>query len=70
MSHVQTLLTALEQKRLATAKARAALRGIVLQVIESDAGRPEFIASLHALTRAFTSLGDVETWLNRIEGVR
>ncbi len=55
-------------KRLATAQARAALRGITLTPLQGDDGRPEYIASLHAMTRAFRDLAEVESWLDRIEG--
>jgi hypothetical protein len=56
------------QKVWATAQARAALRGIVLVKSHDDRGRPEWIASYHALTRAFGSLEDVLAWLDRVEG--
>lgn len=55
-------------KRVANARARAALQGIALHVIEGDDGRPEYICSMHAMTRAFRDVVDVERWLDRIEG--
>jgi hypothetical protein len=57
-------------KRLATAQARAALRGMVLHCIENDAGRPTFIATFHALTKSFADLAEVELWLAMVDGVR
>lgn len=55
-----------EAKRMATATARAALRGIVLQRIEADGGGAVFIASKGALTRQLGDLAAVEAWLDRI----
>ena len=66
--HVAQLLDALDRKRLATSQARAALRGVVLQAIDGDDGRLLFIASMHALTKAFDELAEVEAWLDKIEG--
>lgn len=57
-------------KRVATARARGALRGIVLIESRDDRGQLEWIASLHAMTKAFSSLDDLERWLDRIEGKR
>lgn len=59
-----------KQKRFATLQARAALRGIVLLESHDERGRPEWIASLHAMTRAFDSLDQVDSWLDRVEGKR
>ena len=53
-------------KRLATAQARCCLMGITLQVTDSDAGLPLYIASFHALTKCFDDLGEVEAWLSKI----
>lgn len=55
-------------KRIATARARAALRGIVLHVLSDDGGRVEFVVTQGFWTRSFTELEFVETWLDRIEG--
>ena len=55
-----------EEKRLATAIARAALRGIVLQRLEADTGGVVFIASRGALTRQFDDLAAVQAWLDAI----
>lgn len=57
-------------KRLATLKARAALQGIVLHDLEGDDGAPEYVVSRWAMTRAFRSLDELETWLERVEGKR
>lgn len=54
-------------KRLATAQARAALRGIALHVLEDDRGAALYVASLHAMTRQFDDLAAVETWLNGLD---
>ena len=57
---------ALTSKRLATAKARAALREIALHSTDSDDGRALYVASMHALCKAFDDLSEVEAWLDRI----
>lgn len=57
-----------EAKRLATAKARAALIGATLVDIEGDDGRPEYICTKWALTKSFDNLDDVERLLARMEG--
>ena len=66
MTAALTLRKALDHKRLATAQARAALRGITLVVTDSDHGSPLFVASLHSLTKAFDELAEVESWLDKI----
>jgi len=57
-----------QRKRYATLQARAAMRGIVLVESHTERGRPQWIASLHAMTRAFDSLDELDTWLCRVEG--
>ena len=57
-----------QQKQAATLKARAALRGIVLIESADDRGRPEWIATWNAMTKAFDSLDDVGRWLGIVEG--
>jgi hypothetical protein len=57
-----------DTKRVATAKARAALRGIVLHPLADDRGRPEFVATQGAWTRSFGTIEAVEVWLDRVEG--
>jgi hypothetical protein len=59
-----------DHKRFETARARAALRGITLHAIESDGGTALYVATFHALTKSFTDLADVETWLERVDGRR
>lgn len=53
-------------KRPATAQARAALAGIALHILTGDDGRPEYVATKWALTKAFTDIADVELWLDRV----
>ena len=55
-------------KRLATLAARAALMGVTVYRIETDAGGEEFVASRWALTKAFCNLDALEAWLNRVTG--
>lgn len=57
-----------DAKRIATAKARAALRGIVLHQLPDDRGRPEFVATEGPWTRSFSSIEAVEAWLDQREG--
>lgn len=55
-----------EAKRLATAIARAALRGIVLPRIEVEARGVVFIASKEVLMRQLANLPAAEAWLDSI----
>lgn len=57
-----------DNKRFATARARAALMGATLHRIEDDRGRDVFIVTKWALTRELRDLDAVETWLDRVEG--
>lgn len=66
MTHVAQLHAALDAKRLASATARAALRGIVLHSLEADDGGLLLIATQFHLTKSFNSLDEVEAWLKRI----
>mgnify|MGYP000860901081 CR=1 FL=1 len=59
-----------DAKRVATLKARAALRGIVLVESIDERGRPEWIASWNAMLKAFDSLDAVGSWLDKVEGKR
>lgn len=52
-------------KRLATARARAALAGVAVIESHDDRGHPTFIASRWALTREFASLDELERWLDQ-----
>lgn len=63
-------MSGIEFKPAATAVARAALRGIVLIESIDERGRPEWIASWNAMVKAFDTLAEVETWLDRVEGKR
>lgn len=66
----EALVHALARKRVATAKARAALLGIVVHELRADDGGPEWIATRWALTRAFRSVDELAAWLDRVEGTR
>lgn len=57
-------------KRLATARARAALRGVIVHAMPDDAGRPEYVVTQGPWTVALKSLDELEAWLDRIEGRR
>jgi hypothetical protein len=59
-----------DDKRFATAQARAALRGMLLHRIAGDDGRAVFIATYHALTKHFVSVDELERWLDVVDGVR
>lgn len=52
-----------------TLRARCALLGIVLTVTDDDHGRPLYVATRWAMTKAFSSLDDVAGWLDSIGGV-
>jgi hypothetical protein len=55
-------------KRTATAKARLALRGVVLTQIDGDDCRPRWIATQGALTRSFDDLVELERWVDLVDG--
>ncbi len=57
-------------KALDTLRARCALLGIVLAITENDHGRPLYVASRWAMTKAFSSLEEVGAWLSEVEGGR
>ena len=57
---------ALLAKRVATARARAALVGATLIEMPDDAGRPEWLLTRWTLTRAFHDLSELETLLDRM----
>jgi hypothetical protein len=65
---MQTSDEASHEKRLATAKARAALLGATLVAIDSDNGKPQFVLTKWALTKCFDDISDVEQTLSRMEG--
>ena len=58
----------IDPKTAATLKARCALAGIELHVIDGDAGEPLFIVSRWSLTRQLHSVAEVESFLRRIGG--
>lgn len=55
-------------KRLANAKARAALLGATLYQCEDDRGADLFILTKWSLTRQLSSIDAVESWLDQLEG--
>lgn len=55
-----------DRKRFATLQARAALASVAAILTEGDDGRPQIIVSRWALCRSFTSLDDLEDWLDRV----
>ena len=57
-------------KRVATARARIALRGATLHAMKSDRGRPVFIVSHWSLTKEFDEIAAVEAWLAEIEAAQ
>jgi hypothetical protein len=54
------------EKAVATAKARAALRGVALHVTEDDHCDPLYVAVQGSMTRHMTSLDEVERFLKLI----
>lgn len=59
-------MTEADAKRLATLKARAALAGVMVLDSKDETGRPEWVATRWALTKAFSSLDELAAWLDRI----
>ena len=55
-----------DRKHYLTLQARAALRGIALNATDNDAGAVLYVASMHALCKAFDDVAEVEVWLDRI----
>jgi hypothetical protein len=67
--HAAALQVTAQAKRQANAKARAALRGIVVHVSRDEKGSVEYIATRWALTKAFSgasALDELEAWLDRV----
>ena len=54
------------QKRLATAQARAAYWGGSLLALEGDDGKCHYVVSRWALTRAFPDIASVESFLDQV----
>ncbi|WP_374435322.1 hypothetical protein [Inhella sp.] len=59
-----------QDKQAATLAARAALAGVTLHLLRDEIGRREWIACRWHLTRAFSSLHDLEAWLDLIGAPR
>lgn len=59
-----------DAKRLATATARAALRGIVVHVIDGDFLPQRYIATRWALSKEFKRIEDLESWLDLVTGAK
>lgn len=66
MSAADVIALALDSKRLANAKARTALWGGTLTAIDGDDGRPLFIVSRWALTKALSTLDEVDAFLDKV----
>lgn len=63
-----SLAVRFDLKRFATLQAHWAwFYGGRLDVIDGDDGAPAFVATLHALTRNFRSLAEVEGWLHALD---
>jgi hypothetical protein len=58
------------RKRVATARARLALVGVMLRETEADNGRPTWIAIEGALTRSFDGVVKLERWVDLRTGRR
>ncbi len=55
-------------KAFQTIRARCALLGIVMAITGDDHGRPLYVATRWAMTKAFSSVEEVASWLSGIEG--
>jgi len=60
--------TAVHPKTFATQQARAALHGITVHELRDDRGEPEYVATRWFLTKAFSSIGELTAWLDRVTG--
>lgn len=60
--------TSAHVKRLATARARAALQRAQLHELQGDDGRPEYVLTRGPLTKSLRDLDAVEALLSRMEG--
>jgi hypothetical protein len=56
------------EKRLATAKARAAMVSACLYATENDRGQTVYIVTRWHLTRELPDLDAVDRWLDQVEG--
>ena len=57
-----------DRKAFSTMQARAALRGYQLVESHMERGGVEYIVSKDSLTRAFSTLTEVNAWLDRVVG--
>ena len=57
-------------KRIATARARVALIGGALHVLENDRGRPVFIVSRWCFTKELPTIEEVEAGIERVAPTR
>ncbi len=60
----------IDRKVIATLRARAALAGLTLLVVDDDRGKPLFVISRGALTKQLGTLDEVEAFLERARGLR
>lgn len=56
------------EKRLANLRARCALQGVQLHVIDGDNGLPLYIVTKWALTASLDSLDNLAAWVSRVDG--
>jgi len=66
-SAAEQLRVAEADKRVCNARARIALLGGTLHVIDNDRGRPVFVVSRWALTKELADIEAVERWLAQVE---
>ncbi|MFT3818297.1 MAG: hypothetical protein QM750_11955 [Rubrivivax sp.] len=66
--HVLTPAAPDATKDWRTVQARCLLAGFTANLIDGDDGRPMLVVSRWALTRAFSSPADAESWLQRVTG--
>lgn len=60
----------LDQERLATLRARAALAGVTMYEARDANGKAVYVVSRWALTRQLDGLDAAEAWLAQVTGVR
>lgn len=65
----QDVSAQLPAKRVATAQARAALVGITVDQVQGDFGL-ELVATRWALCKRFSSLEQLEAWLDEVDAAR
>lgn len=69
MSAVKVMRGAVDKaKDLENLRARAALAGVELRATQDETGGLRYSGVKWAETASFTSLADVEAWLDRIDG--